>query len=134
MLFLDAISELQNIKYSHRKSRYYGNRKTRSGNMEFVNDLEEHQLLFQRILLRFHWICMLFLNAISELQNIKYSNWKSRYYGSRKTRSANVCFLNVLEVSNLLFQRILLSFHWIFMLFLDAISELQNVKYSNWNT
>ena len=133
-MFLNAISELQNIKYSHWKTRYYGNRKTRFENVGFINVLEVSKWLLEGFPLHFSWIFMTCLNAISELQNIKYSNWKSRYYGSRETRSEIIGFINILEVSKWLLGRFPLHFSWLFMLFWNAIPELQNIKYSRWKT
>ena len=65
---------------------------------------------------------MSFLDAISDPQNIKNSHLESRYSGSRKTRSENVGFANVLGVSKVLFKRFPLHFHWISMLFSNPTS------------
>jgi len=111
MSFLDAISDPQNIKYSHWESRYSGSRKTHSENVGFANVLGVSKVLFQRIPLHFHWKYMLFLNAIHDPQNSKYSHWESRYSGSRNSRSENIGFVNVLGVSRVLFQRFPLYFH-----------------------
>ena len=69
-----------------------------AGQCHFGYTMWRH-LFSQRILLHLSWNFMLFFNAIPELQNVKYSNWKSMYYRNRKTHSGNIEFTNVLEVS-----------------------------------
>ena len=93
--FLNAISDLQNIKFSHQETQESGKSKSRSENIVFSN---VNGALFDQNnqkVLHLSWILQRFLNANSDMRNIKFSHQETQESGKSKSRSENIVFSNV---------------------------------------
>ena len=81
---------------------------------------------------RICWILQRFLNAISDLRNIKFSHQETQESGKSKSRSENIVFSNV---NGALFDpndQKVLHLYWIMQRFLNANFDLRNIKCSHW--
>ena len=75
--FLNGISDLRNIKFSHQETQESGKSKSRSENIVFSN---VNGALFDQNdqkVLHLSWILQRFLNAISDMRNIELVTWNT---------------------------------------------------------
>ena len=132
--FLNAISDLRNTKFSHQETQENGKSKSRSENIVFFNEIGALFDQNDQNVLHLSWILQRFLNAISDMSNIKFSHQETQESGKLKSRSGNIVFSN--EHGALFHQneQKVLRLNWILQRFLNAIPDMRNIKFSHQET
>ena len=93
--FLNAIPDMRNIKFSITPSQLSAKWESRCETLLFSNVNEAHFDKNDKKVLHLSWNLQRFLNAISDMRNIKFSHQETQENGKSKSRSENIVFSNV---------------------------------------